>query len=150
MEQSTGILGPGFQYFRNIVKGFLNYQKKEVTCICDSGQWQGKLLQMAVANGRFFGRAICIAPDAQLNDGQFQLSVFGDLNIRDYLKNLGKLKKGIKINHPQVYYYQGKEMVIESEEPCGIEADGEFVGLVPASISLLPEALSFLLPTGFG
>jgi len=146
IEGSSSVLGPGFNYFRHILKGFLRYTKKEVSCTSSSWKWKGKLLQMAVANGRYFGKAICIAPDAQLADGQFQVAIFGDLSIWDYLKNLGKLKKGIKINHPEVSYHQAHEMQIESWDACGIEADGEFVGLAPASISVLPEAISFLMP----
>ena len=144
MEQSTSILGPEYHYFWNIIKGFLSYKKKLLSCSSKSWGWKGRLLQMAIANGRYFGSAICIAPDARLNDGQFQLCIFGNLSIWDYLKNLGRLKKGIKITHPQVNYHQVGEILLESEEPCGIEADGEYVGLTPASISVLPETLFFL------
>ncbi|MBT8179573.1 MAG: hypothetical protein HKP60_10685, partial [Eudoraea sp.] len=105
--------------------------------------------QMAVANGRYFGNAICIAPDARLTDGQFQVSIFGDLSIWDYLKNLGKLKKGVKINHPQVSYHEAHEVLLESKDPCGIEADGEYVGRAPATLSILPEAIRFLMPPDF-
>jgi len=145
IEQSSNFLGPGFNYFRHIIKGFLSYTKKEVSCTSSSWQWKGSLLQMAVANGRYFGKAICIAPDAQLSDGHFQISIFGDLSIWDYLKNLGKLKKGVKINRPEVSYHQAPEVLIESEDACGIEADGEYVGLSPAILSILPEAISFLM-----
>ena len=146
MERSTGYLGAGFHYFWNIIRGFLSYQKKSLSCTGETWEWKGKLLQMAVANGRYFGRAICIAPDAQLDDGQFQIAIFGDLSIWDYLKNLGKLKKGIKINHLQVRYYQAREILLESDDSCGIEADGEYIGLTPAKIQLLPKTISFLKP----
>ena len=148
MEQSSSLLGPGYNYFKQIIRGFLSYSKKEVSCTGDTWQWQGKLLQMAVANGRYFGNAICIAPDARLADGQFQVAIFGDLSIWDYLKNLGKLKNGLKINHPQVSYQQAREVQLGSKQPCGIEADGEYVGLAPATIGILPEAISFLMPPG--
>jgi len=147
MEQSARILSPGFDYFRSILKGFLRYQKTKVSCSCGTWQWEGKLLQMAVANGRFFGNAICVAPNAVLDDGFFQLVIFGDLSIWDYLKNLGKLKKGFKIIHPEVHYYKAKEIVLESKEPCGIEADGEYVGLLPATISITPGVIRFLMPS---
>ena len=146
MEDSSSVFGSGFNYFRQIIKGFFNYTKKEVKCTGSSWQWQGKLLQMAVANGRYFGHAICVAPDAQISDGQFQVAIFGDLSVWDYLKNLGKLKKGVKIHHPEVCYHDTQEIVLESAESCGIEADGEYVGLAPATITLMPKAISFLSP----
>jgi len=146
LEGSTSIFGSGFNYFKNIIKGFFNYTKKEVSCTGSNWQWQGKLLQMAVANGRFFGNALCIAPDAKLTDGKFQIAIFGDLSIWDYLKNMGKLKKGVKISHPQVSYHTAEEVVLKSDDACGIEADGEYVGLAPATIILVPKAISFLMP----
>jgi diacylglycerol kinase (ATP) len=149
LEQSSSVLGPGFNYFKQIIKGFLSYVKKEVSCTSSTWQWKGKLLQMAVANGRYYGNAICTAPDAKLNDGQFQVAIFGDLSIWDYLKNFGNLKKGVKINLPQVSYHDANEVFLESNDSCGIEADGEYVGLAPATISVLPKALCFLmLPDG--
>lgn len=145
MERSSSVFGPSFNYFKHIIKGLLSYVKKEVSCTSSTWQWKGKLLQMAVANGRYFGNAICITPDAKLTDGQFQIAIFGDLSMWDYLKNIGNLKKGVKIDLPQVSYHDAKKVLIESNDSCGIEADGEYVGLAPASISILPKAICFLM-----
>jgi YegS/Rv2252/BmrU family lipid kinase len=145
LEQSTSVFGPGFNYFKHIIKGFLSYVKKEVSCTSSTWQWKGKLLQMAVANGRYQGNAMCTAPDAKLTDGQFQVVIYGDLSIWDYLKNIRNLKKGIKINLPQVSYHDANEVLLESSDSCGIEADGEYVGLAPATISVLPKAINFLM-----
>ena len=144
--QSSSVLGPGFNYFRQILSGFSGYEKKQVRCTGGPWQWEGKLLQMAVANGRYFGNALCIAPGARLADGQFEVAIFGDLSLWDYLKNLSNLKKGAKINHAQVHYHQAPALRIESDEECGIEADGEYVGLIPATLSVLPKAIRFLMP----
>lgn len=146
LERSSSVMGPGFNYFKHIIKGFLSYVKKEVSCTSSTWQWKGKLLQMAVANGRYFGNAICMAPDAKLTDGKFQVAIFGDLSIWDYLKNLGNLKKGVKINLPEVSYHEAQEVLLESNDSCSIEADGEYVGLAPATISVLPEVIHFLMP----
>jgi YegS/Rv2252/BmrU family lipid kinase len=146
LEQSSSVLGPAFNYFRHIIKGFLNYVKKEVSCTSSTWQWKGRLLQMTVANGRYFGNAICIAPDARITDGLFQVSIFGDLSIWDYLKNYGNLKKGVKINLPQVCYHNTREVLLQSNDSCSIEADGEYVGLAPAVIKVMPKAISFLMP----
>lgn len=146
LENSTSILGPNFNYFKHIVQGFFSYVKKDVSCSTGTWQWSGKLLQMAVANGRYYGNGICTAPDAKLDDGQFQIVIFGDLSIWDYLKNINNLKKGMKIQLEEVSYHVANEVLIESNDECGIEADGEFVGFAPATISLIPKAIRFLMP----
>ena len=146
LEQSSSVLGPRFNYFKHIIKGFLSYVKKEVSCTSSTWDWKGKLLQMTVANGRYFGNAICIAPNAKVTDGLFQVSIFGDLSIWDYLKNYGNLKKGVKINLPQVCYHDAREVLLQSNDSCSIEADGEYVGLAPAVIKVLPNSITFLMP----
>ncbi|MEM7186688.1 MAG: diacylglycerol kinase family protein [Bacteroidota bacterium] len=147
LEGTNSVLGPGFNYFKHILKGFLGYRKKEVNCKTDHWEWQGPLLQMAVANGRYYGNGICTAPDALLDDGQFQVAIFGNLSVWDYLKNLGKLKNGLKIDHPEVHYFTGQEVHLSCKTPCGIEADGEFVGNLPARLAILPDAIDFLSPS---
>ncbi len=62
------------------------------------------------------------------------------------LKNISNLKKGVKISLPKVSYYNTKNVLIESNDSCGIEADGEYVGLAPATIKVLPNAISLLIP----
>ena len=147
VSQTSSVLGPGFNYFRQILSGFAGYEKKQVRCTAGPWQWEGKLLQMAVANGRYFGNALCIAPDARLADGQFEVAIFGDLSVWDYIRNLGNLKKGARINHEQVYYHHASQVQIESRDACGIEADGEYVGLSPATISVVSRVIRFLVPT---
>jgi YegS/Rv2252/BmrU family lipid kinase len=145
LEKSTSTLSPSLKYFKYILKGFLDYTKKEVNCTSSHWQWKGKLLQMVIANGRYFGNALSTTPDAKLTDGQFQVAIFGDLSIWDYLKNLINLKTGVKIKHPDVSYHTTNEVLIESSEACGIEADGEYLGHAPATLSVLPNAISFLM-----
>ncbi|WP_373017613.1 diacylglycerol kinase family protein [Muriicola sp.] len=147
MDRTRSVLGPSFHYFKSILSGFWSYRKKRVQCQSPSWKWEGKLLQMAIANGRFFGNAICIAPDASLSDGQFQVVIFGDLSIWDYLKNLRKLKRGVRIVHPEVSYWAANEIRLESTDVCGIEADGEYVGHLPAGISILPGRVRLLMPS---
>ena len=150
LERSSNSLSPSLNYFLYIVKGFISYTKKKASVTSDSRHWRGKLLQMVVANGSFFGNGICATPDAKLGDGQFQIAIFGNLSIWDYLKNLVKLKTGVKIKHPEVSYYTTKEILIESSDSCGIEADGEYLGLAPATINVQPKAISFLMPLEVG
>ena len=149
MARSEPAFGPAWHYFSNIIRGFLRYRKKEVSCFGDAWNWKGRLLQMAVANGRYFGHGICAAPDALLDDGHFQVAIFGDLSIWDYLKNLGKLKKGIKVDHAEVRYFKTTQLRLESGEGCGIEADGEYLGHLHAKIHILPRAISFLAPVAY-
>jgi len=146
MENSSKMFGSSVAYFSSIIRGFLSYEKRSVLCEGDEWRWEGKLLQMAVANGRFFGHGICVAPDASIRDGLFHISLFGELSLFDYLKNMANLKKGIKINLPAAHYFTAKEIKITPiNDQCGIEADGEYAGESPVTIKVLPDAIKFLM-----
>ena len=60
--------------------------------------------------------------------------------------HFGNLRKGVRINLPQVSYHNANEVLIKSNDSCGIEADGEYVGLAPATLSVVPKAIRFLMP----
>lgn len=138
-------LGPRISYFKSIIETFTKYKRKNITCKTDDWEWRGDLLQMAVGNGKFFGNGICVCPDAKIDDGLFNIALFGELSIMDYLKNLGNLKKGIKISHKDAHYFTAKEIRIENTKGvCGIETDGEYVGTTPVTISVVPKAINFL------
>ena len=146
INESSSIFGPYFNYFKNIIKGFHAYSKKEVSCETETWKWQGSLLQMAIAKGRFFASGLCVAPQSKLNNGTFQVVIIGDLSLMDYFLNLWNLKKGSRIKHPEVHYYDSKKLFLKSHEnKCGIEADGEYIGNTPARVEVLAQKLDFLM-----
>ena len=145
MNRKEPFLGAALHYYYGIFRGFLQYRKKEVVCRGNAWEWKGRMLQMAVGNGRYFGNGICIVPQAALADGTLGVSIFGDLSLWDYMKNIQNLKKGNFIEHPGVIYRNSNELFLKGDG-CGIEADGEFLGSLPATVSVIPSALSFLMP----
>ena len=78
-----------------------------------------------------------IAPDAEVTDGKFSFVIIGDINLMDYFKHLGTVKKCKKINHPQVHYHQFEEINIESCDATkiSIDMDGEFIGYAPMKLT---------------
>ena len=146
MDQDRKILGSKISYFKSILQTFMKYERKTIACTADGWEWKGELLQLAIGNGKYFGNGICICPDAEVDDGHFNVSLFGGLSIMDYLRNLINLKKGVKIKHKEALYYSAKEVKVVSTTaiPCGIEVDGEYIGKTPAVISVVPKVIYFL------
>ena len=59
--------------------------------ISEKFNWSGKVLSLCMANGKYFGSGMCIAPDAKLDDQHLQLTIIGDVGLFDYVKNLAKI-----------------------------------------------------------
>ncbi|HMU97954.1 MAG TPA: YegS/Rv2252/BmrU family lipid kinase [Chitinophagales bacterium] len=139
-------LGANFSYMWAITTSITQYKPIAMTAVYDGYNWTGKAMSLVVANGRFFGNGLCVAPDAHLDSGIFELTIVGDISLVEYLKNLGKIKNGIKIIHPEVHYLQAKEIDISSSNSdlMTIDMDGEFIGYAPLNLNCLSKKLTFL------
>lgn len=104
----------------------------------------GPTSMVAVANGCFFGGGMKIAPDALLEDGQFDVVIVGPLSRRRLLANLPSLYRGTHLSHPAVSVFRGTR--IEAQPRNGsqalLDADGEALGFLPVSVELLPSAIT--------
>lgn len=142
---SDRIFGLAMSYFQAIVATFFTHGPVEVKLVADQWQWQGKLRTLAIANSKYLGHGLCIAPHAIPDDGIFEAVVYGKVSLFDFLRHSGSLKQGKKVEHPQVAYRQVRRIAMTSATECPIEADGELLGWLPASVEMLPRKLKFLI-----
>ena len=144
VNNSPKLFGSNFTFFAAIARTFLSYKNQDVKCHTDHWDYEGKTNSLVMANGKYFGSGMCIAPKADLSDGQFAVVITGDISIKDYLKNIKKIKRGEELTHDKVAYKTATKLDLSSTESCGIEADGEFVGYTPATISVIPKKINLL------
>ncbi len=139
-------LGGNFRYFYSILSTFLNYKKQIITVDSADFKWRGEILNLVIANGKFFGNGLGIAPNASVNDGFFDITIIGNVSLLDYAKNLAKVKKALPISHSEISYYKTKEIkfLAENSEKIAIDMDGEVVGFVPIKLTCLHQKINFL------
>lgn len=145
VNEGKKIYGPNFDFFKATVLGFLNYKRKQLKIESENFNWCGRLLILCLANGKFFGSGLGIAPHAKVNDGKFAITIAAEVSLLDYLKNLARIRKCLPVDHPQIIY---KEVESCSIEPIGteclVEADGEMIGKIPLKASILHKEIKFL------
>ncbi|MFV8816161.1 diacylglycerol/lipid kinase family protein [Haliea sp. E17] len=142
------LLGSNLHYLRSILTTLATYRPQPIRVRSDRGMhWEGDCLALAAANGRFVGSGLCIAPGARLDDGQLAITLVGEADSADLLRNLGHLRRGELLNHPAAHYDHAAQIEVEHlAAPVPVEADGEFLGQTPVSISIIPSAISILHP----
>jgi diacylglycerol kinase (ATP) len=139
--------GPNIAFFAATLKTFMSYQKKQIRITSAEFNWSGNVLVLCLANAKYFGSGLCIAPHAKVNDGKIAITLAGEVSLWDYLKNLIKIRKGKSLTHPGVIYTEVEECFIEPiGKECLIEADGEMIGKIPLKVSILQNEISFLCP----
>lgn len=140
-------LGSALTFFVGALKAFITYKHNIVKVTGDNFKYEGKITTVVFANGKYFGGGMCIAPNAILNDGVFDVTLVGNVKTFTFLRYSIKLRKEKELKHPQVFYYQTKKLIIEnlSQQKSPIEADGEFLGYSPLEVSISAQKMKILI-----
>ncbi len=106
------------------------------------GEW------MCVGNGRFFGGPVVLFPDAKLSDGRLDLCVFPRINPGSVSRGVTSMALGQIGDWPGAEHHRMSELTIDGPAGTRVQADGEFIGTLPVTITLRPRALRVLVPPG--
>lgn len=104
---------------------------------------------VAVANGRYFGGGMMVAPEAELDDGMFDVVAMGDFGFGDLLKSGRRLYQGTHLAMDKVTSRRAKVVEAEGVEPGAVielDVDGECPGRLPARFELCAGALWMVAP----
>ncbi|HEV3471496.1 MAG TPA: diacylglycerol kinase family protein [Pyrinomonadaceae bacterium] len=122
----------------------LAFERPAVRVRLDGGEESRMTVtNFAVANARFFGGGMKIAPEARLDDGLFDVVAVGDMDALTIFKNSYRLYLGTYLGLGGVRHALARRV---SARPAGagevtLEVDGEVVGRLPAEFEILPKAL---------
>src|SRR5206468_3346025 len=101
-----------------------------------------------VANSRAFGGGMFIAPNAELDDGVFDVVTISDAGKLRHLKALPKVFKGTHLENEEVTEHRAATVKIRADRKFAVYADGEYLADLPATLSVLPGALRVIAPPG--
>ena len=79
----------------------------------------------AIMNGRCFGSGFWVCPDAQVDDGTFDLMVGQKVGRLTILRLVPKFMRGTHTDDPVLWMARARHIVIDSETPLVVETDGE-------------------------
>jgi YegS/Rv2252/BmrU family lipid kinase len=115
----------------------------------DHPEFRLTVANLCVANARYFGGGMKIAPDAKLNDGQFDIVAVGDLGTLEILTNVYKLYLGTHLGMQKVQHTLARRVrasAADANEKVLLEIDGELLGTLPATFEILPQRLRVRCP----
>ena len=106
-------------------------------------------VNFCVANARYFGGGMMMAPEAKLSDGYLDIINIGDMKTAKIILNVYSLYRGTHLSLPEVKDTLAKRVEakpFKENEDIRIEVDGELLGKLPAIYELLPNALKLRVP----
>ena len=132
-------------YVTATLQGFVSSKARRMSVRIDDVLIDDEMLLTAVANSKWFGSGIGIAPLAKPDDGVLDITVVKNVGPLTYARFLPDLMRGVPIRDPRIHYHSGRECMITTNEPLPIEIDGEFVGFTPIMVKVHHKAVRLLV-----
>jgi diacylglycerol kinase family enzyme len=143
------LLGGKLSFAAAALQSALTFEKPSVRVSLGGGaESQLTVANFCVANARYFGGGMKIAPDAKLDDGLFDVVAVGDVSAATILTNSYRLYLGTHLGMSEVNHARARRVSARpaSDDEVKLEVDGELVGRLPAEFEILPDALRVRCP----
>jgi YegS/Rv2252/BmrU family lipid kinase len=150
LANETDFLRGNLVYAYAALRTLIGWKPARFTVRVDDERVRFTGYSVSVANSRAFGGGMFIAPDAELDDGEFDVVAVGEVGKLRFVGNLPKVFKGTHVEEDEVRVFRAPHLELSASRPFPVYADGEHLTDLPASLRVLPRALSVLVPPAAG
>lgn len=133
-------------YYKGLLSTIKTYDAKKVRVVVDNKEIiSDRFLIGAVANGRIFGGGMQVAPEAEPDDGLFDLVLVENMKRFEIIRNSRHLYTGKLHKHPKVRVIRARNIKVYpvDDKPVFIEFDGEVGMSIPAEFQVMEKAVNF-------
>jgi diacylglycerol kinase (ATP) len=107
-----------------------------------------RALMVTVANGPYTGVGLTVAPEALLDDGQFDVVIFRRFSKVRLLRHLASIAFGRRRMEPELQVHRSRAVRVTSRHPLPCRADAHDLGSTPIEFTVRPQALRVVVPRG--
>jgi YegS/Rv2252/BmrU family lipid kinase len=141
---SSKALGGNTAFVWGTVKGMFRFDPPKVKLRADGGAEQVLPINVvAVANGRYFGSGMNVAPNALTHDGLFDVTIWSGYTLSTFLFKSKGIYSGEHVTWKGTQQLRCRSFEADSVDgrEVLIEVDGEVPGRLPAKMTILPGAI---------
>ena len=134
-------------FLRATIATLLKYKPQRITVECDGTIfYSGQSYLLVVANGRYFGRGMWVAPQALINDGLFDIVLVEGMPRLRILVALKTVFSGKHLQRNDVHHTRAAMVRVHSEDgSLGLDLDGEETQGQNLCFKVMPAAIKVLL-----
>ena len=142
-NSSSKLLGGKLTFALASLRALAGWRDVPVRWSLDGGPFQeGSVTTFAVANGRCFGGGMVVAPGALLDDGVFHVTIWSGYSLSDFVLRSAAMYDGSHVKLKGTRTATARSVRLEplpgARGPLDIEADGELIGRLPATFTVVP------------
>jgi len=146
VNRASKLMGGILTYLFGAVRTLIKYENKIMKIEIDKKEVRNSLTNsVMVSLGKYFAGGMPIAPEAEIDDGYFDILILGNFSKTETLLNLYRAYQGTHLDYPKIDYLKGKHIKIDSKERVLIDIDGESAGMLPAEFTILKERFPVLI-----
>ena len=148
-NRGSKVLGGKLTFTIASLRALAGWKDVRIRWSLDGGPFEeGEVTTFAVANGRYFGGGMQVAPGARIDDGLFAVTIWKGYGLSDFVLKSGSMYDGSHVKFPGTRTLVARAVRLEpgsgSRAPIGIEVDGEPIGRLPATFSIVPGAIDLV------
>lgn len=144
IAEPVRFLGP-IAYLGSTLIGLIKNKGIKLHLNIDGEKIDLNALTVAIANGKYFGGGMKIAPEASPWDGKFDVCLIENTSRLEILKTLPKVYGGEHIHHPKVKMLKAEYVEVLSSEKIPAEMDGEVFYADKIVVEVVPKSIPLLL-----
>jgi YegS/Rv2252/BmrU family lipid kinase len=137
-----GIVGYTWRAFWIATK----YRGTRMTITIDQREIKCRALMVLISNAQLYGGIVKAAPDARLDDGWLDISIFKGGSFREALRHMALVLLRRTAQDAGVIELRGQRLRIRAKRPCYAHVDAEPIGQTPIAIEVAPRALNVIVP----
>jgi YegS/Rv2252/BmrU family lipid kinase len=148
-ERFRKVLGGKLTFMAAGARALVGWRDQAVRWRVDGGPWQeDRVTALCVCNGRYFGGGMMVAPEARLDDGLFDVTIWRGIGLTDFALRKSMLYEGTHVRLPNTRTLRATVLEAEpaGDKPVLLDVDGEQPGMLPARFTVLPGALRARVP----
>lgn len=142
VNTTSKAFGGTVSFMLGSLKALSKYQDQKVRVSFDDQPAEAlAVTTLSVANGKYFGGGMKVAPDADVSDGIFDVTVWSGYGLSDFVIKSKGVYSGAHVNWKGTRRLRAKKVHAESDEHVLIDCDGEQPGALPCTMSILASAI---------
>ena len=146
VESARGPLSGRPRYVLEALRHLAHYQPTRVRLCGDFGEIEQEVLLVSTANARNYGGNLCVAPEADLGDGLFDVVVVDAVPRWAIPSLMLRLFWRTHIRHPAVRVERTARLALHTDAPHRVYADGDYLDQTPLVLEISPAALRVVVP----
>ncbi len=142
VNRSSKILGGRLSFAVASFRALTTFHDQKIRLSLDGGAPEEMTVtSVAVCNGQYFGGGMWVGPEAKVDDGLFDVTIWRGLGLADFVLRARRVYDGTHVSLPNTTLARARRVRAESDETVLLDVDGEQPGRLPATFELLPGAL---------